>query len=84
MANDLTSVIHGIRETKGATERAEVGHFAVLPQERVLRGEPGNRVRRRVRERIPCDLAALVHKKGRRFRAAECAQILHYSLLPEE
>src|SRR3974390_2735383 len=80
---NLPSVVQSIHGTKHASERAEVKHLAVLPQENILCRLPSRRIDGVVGEGDPSHLSPVVVQKSHAVcTLAQCLEILYRSVSP--
>src|SRR5258708_7030407 len=83
-ADDFAPIVEGRNAANRATECAEIDHPASLPEEWINRWHSGSRIWRSVGVGSACNLTTFVDEIRVGIVPAQCAQILHYPVLPQE
>src|SRR5216684_4058765 len=79
-ASHLTKVVKTSDKAIGASEVANVDHFAVVPKKRVYGRNAGGRIRNRIDGGLAGDLAKFVYKPGNAVGTSQRAQVMHLSV----
>src|SRR5260370_27666940 len=80
----MTKVVKGSGKGIGASEVANVDHFAMVPKKRVYGRNAGGRIRNRIDGGLAGHLADFVYEPGNAVGSAQRAQVLHLSVLPQK